>query len=205
MISDILELSIEQFMQDCLQLCEQQYPTIHNRGMREQHIAKALLRRIQSGLQQRGIEAEISQPLELKSLFKITTTDSELWLVAHHFLSANLATRKALIETIDLVVQQPKERGSSYLLLMADHWFDRTKASKELPAWWLDEQPEDWQDYLHSGVRLLPADETLSHQLSQNHYPLLVMDRQLHHPLIHIKHQTRVKRYVVMSGLYQLR
>ncbi|MGF1759533.1 hypothetical protein L4D76_16620 [Photobacterium sagamiensis] len=207
MVSDLLAVSIQQFQDDCLQLCEQHYPTVHNRGMRENHLGKALCRRILATFQQAGLNVELQQSDDDNDLpqpiFSISSDDFTIWIIAHHLLSANLARREALVETIDTVMKKYEPNKSNHLLLVADHWFDRSKASKEIPAWWLGQVPENLDDYRLDGIRLLDTPRTLPKSISER-YSFTEGQLQLHHPLKRSGDKRVVHKYIVLTAYYPI-
>ncbi|RWX53110.1 hypothetical protein [Photobacterium chitinilyticum] len=208
MVSDLLSVSIHQFKADCLQLCEQHYPTVHNRGMRGNHLGKTLCRRILSTLKQADIPAELHQghhddALE-QPIFRIETPSFTLWIIAHHLVSANLARREALVQSVNTACQQIDEEKQHHLLIVSDHWFDRSKASKEIPAWWLGQLPTNTSDYLADGIRLQECAETLPECLQQK-YLLSEGQHQIHHPLKRNGGDKIVHRYILLTAYYQIR
>lgn len=208
MISDLLSVSIQQFKADCLQLCEQHYPTVHNRGMRGDHLGKALCRRIVATLSQADIPARL-QVVEQEGkadqpIFRLETPQFTLWVVAHRLVSANLARRESLVAAVDSVKSACQAHSHPhYLILVADHWFDRSKASKELPAWWLGQLPENIDDYQADGIRLLDSAQSFPETLAQR---LHIMDgtHQIHHPLKRHSDGKTVHRYLLLTAVYPL-
>lgn len=210
MISDLLSVSIQQFKADCLQLCEQHYPTVHNRGMRGDHLGKALCRRIVSTLSQADIEVRVQVLAQANQsdqpIFRLEAPQFTLWVVAHRLVSANLARRESLVAAVDSVKHASPSHARQhphYLLLVADHWFDRSKASKELPAWWLGHLPENISDYQADGIRLLGCDQSLPSRLAQQ-LNLTGGERQIHHPLKRHNGGQTVHRYLLLTALYSL-
>lgn len=241
LVSDYLSTSIQRFQSDCLQLCEQHYPTVHNRGMREIHLGKALCRRIIATLKEAGFSAELIQRQNEEQLsqpvFCIQSDEFAVWVIAHRLLSANLARRQALIKAIvqtrdisqanaDSETHSASEQhtealaGSStaattanlgtqpdthlpqHLVLVADHWFDRSKASKEIPAWWLGQLPENTEAYLKDGVRLLVPETSLPAQLQQ--LGLQPDQHTIHHPLTRDHGSRTVYKYLLLTAHYTL-
>ncbi|OAN11430.1 hypothetical protein A3K86_21035 [Photobacterium jeanii] len=207
MVSDLLTVSIQQFQTDCQQLCEQHYPTVHNRGMRENHLGKALCRRIMSTLTKHDIQAELSQIEDQNNLpqpiFKLSTPEFTVWIVAHRLLSANLARRQALLQAVNSVVEQRDQAQTNHLLMVADHWFDRSKASKEIPAWWLGQLPESQEAYLKDGIRLLESNCSLKQALTDS-YQVNDAHLAIHHPLHRSSDNATLHKYVVLTGHFHL-
>ncbi|MGR5148087.1 hypothetical protein ACQKP8_16265 [Photobacterium alginatilyticum] len=207
LVSDLLSVSIHQFKADCLQLCEQHYPTVHNRGMRGNHLGKTLCRRIMSTLNKADIPAELHQCHQddtfEQPIFRIETAEFNLWIIAHRLVSANLARREALVQSVNTACQQIDENKQHHLLIVSDHWFDRSKASKEIPAWWLGQLPVNVNDYLADGIRLQECANTLPHSL-QHQYLLSGGHHQIHHPLKRNGSDKTVHRYLLLTAYYQL-
>ncbi|KMV30428.1 hypothetical protein [Photobacterium swingsii] len=207
MVSDLLTVSIQQFQADCQQLCEQHYPTVHNRGMRENHLGKALCRRIMTTLLQSDIHADLSQIEDTNNLpqpiFKLQTQSFTIWIVAHRLLSANLARRQALLTAVDSVLTQQNPEQENHLLVVADHWFDRSKASKEIPAWWLGQLPVEIDNYVKDGIRLLSSSTSLKNTL-QDSYAIDDAHLQIHHPLHRTSDHAILHKYIVLTGHFRI-
>lgn len=205
LISELVAVSIEQFQADCLQLCTQHYPTVHNRGMRDRHLGRLMCRRILATLEKKGITATLEQvecdDVMMPPVFLIRTSEATLWVIAHRLQSANLARRSTLFQAIGLTLKQLTDSGDHHLLLLSDHWFDRSKASKQLPSWWLGQMPDNIQGYLQDGIKLLPSELSLSGQL-QTQFELSQGVTQLHHPLKRLHTNTTLHRYAVMTAYY---
>ncbi|WEM44131.1 hypothetical protein PTW35_22850 (plasmid) [Photobacterium sp. DA100] len=207
LISDYLSTSIEQFQQDCSKLCAQHYPTVHNRGMRENHLGKALCRRIMATLEQAEIDAHFSQHKNDEQIsqpvFVIDTTDFIIVVVAHRLLSANKACRQGLMNTIASVKSTLVQGKPTYIVVVADHWFDRSKASKEIPAWWLGRLPDNTDEYASEGVKLLGCTDNVAEQL-RNEYQISHGEYHIHHPLKRETNNKIVHKYLLLSAFIPL-
>ncbi|MDO6706680.1 hypothetical protein [Photobacterium sp. 1_MG-2023] len=205
MFSDFISASIEEFQSDCLQLCSQHYPTVHNRGMRDRHLGRLMCRRILATLEKAGVTANLEQrqteDVVMPPVFRIQTPDVTLWVIAHRLQSANRARRNALLQAVDLTLKQLNRDENNQLLLLTDHWFDRSKASKQLPSWWLGQMPDNIQGYLQDGIKLLPCELSLCDQL-QLQFGLLDGKPSLHHPLKRLNSQQTLHRYAVMTAYF---
>ncbi len=113
-----------------------------------------------SGYTRRTPPSQHDDVLE-QPIFRIETPSFTLWIIAHHLVSANLARREALVQSVNTACQQVDEEKQHHLLIVSDHWFDRSKASKEIPAWWLGHLPTNTSDYLADGIRLQECTNTL--------------------------------------------
>ncbi|MCQ1060505.1 hypothetical protein LRP52_37570 [Photobacterium sp. ZSDE20] len=207
LISDYLSTSIEQFQQDCSKLCAQHYPTVHNRGMRENHLGMALCRRIMATLQQAGLDAHFSQHKNdeqvSQPVFVIDTTEFSIAVIAHRLLSANKACRQGLIKTIADVRTTLAPVKPTYIVVVADHWFDRSKASKEIPAWWLGKLPKNIEEYITDGIKLLSSTNSLAEQLHDGHH-MSHGEYHLHHPLKRETNNKTVLKYLLLSAFIPL-
>lgn len=207
MFSDLLATSVEQFAHDCMLLCAKHYPIIHSRGLQEAHLAKILCRRIQVNCQHAELPV-ILTPLENKPfisqvVYRLQHKHITVWVIAHHFISANKARRQALLNTIDWLHQHREAGGEHYLMIVSDHWFDRSKASKQLPAWWLGHLPEQAQAYTNAGIKLEPCDNSLAASLYQR-FGYTQGQLALHHPFKRVDNQTAVLRYVSLTAIYRI-
>ncbi|MGF1703162.1 hypothetical protein L4D09_22995 [Photobacterium makurazakiensis] len=175
--------------------------------MRENHLGKALCRRIITTLHQAGISSTLQQCQNNDSLsqpiFHIETDDFSVWVVAHSMLSANIARRNSLLTAIVQTQQKTSSVKDQYLVLVADHWFDRSKASKEIPAWWLGQLPSNSQDYLQDGVKLLTPVKSLPEQLEQE-LGFTDGSHHIHHPLKRENDGKTVHKYILLTAHYLL-
>lgn len=205
LVGDYIFSSIERFQLDCLQLCEQHYPTVHNRGMRENHLGKALSRRIIATLNDKGIPALFEQCQSDEQLpqpiFRIHNNELTIWIIAQRLLSANLARRKAFVQTIIDTCQKMDAQQPNYLVVVADHWFDRSKASKEILGWWLGCLPDNIEPYNKDGVRLLMPEHGIQQQFEALGYPLNG-SYKTYHPLKKDGSRT-IHKYILLSAFFE--
>ncbi|WP_434361655.1 hypothetical protein NF212_24695 [Parasalinivibrio latis] len=210
MFDEIISLSLRQFQEDCRQLSEYHYPTVHNRGMRENHLGKALSRRIVATLASKQIDALFSQ-LEDNDpnscpFFKITGEDFVIWLVTHRMLSGNKGCRRAVIEDISMLCEKAREysdRPNQLILTVADHWMDKTSSSRSLPFWWLGHMPIHQADFLSQGIRLNHDDTSLNETLSV--YPELINGKfRTYHPLTRKQDSVPLYKYILMTAQFSL-
>ncbi|WP_064609012.1 hypothetical protein [Photobacterium sp. J15] len=207
MVRDLLSVSINQFQSDCLQLCEHHYPTVHNRGMREYHMGKALCRRIISTMKQADINATLvkspSEENQEQPVFTIETPHFYILVIAHRLDSANLGRREALLQSISAACKQTDTDKPQHLLVISDHWFDRSKASKEIPAWWLGHLPANSDEYIADGIRLQDCAHSLPKSLEQK-CALSGGFHEVHHPLKRHGNGKVVHRYLLLTAYYPL-
>lgn len=175
--------------------------------MRENHLGKALCRRIMATLQQAELDAHFSQ---LKNddqisqpLFVIETSDFAIAVIAHRLLSANKACRAGLVSTIANVKGTLSLSKPTYIVVVADHWFDRSKASKEIPAWWLGQLPTNTSDYAGDGIKLMESADNIASQLDKEHQ-VTSGQYHLHHPLKRESNNKTVHKYLLLSAFIPL-
>ncbi|MGF1725264.1 hypothetical protein [Photobacterium nomapromontoriensis] len=170
--------------------------------MCENHLGKALCRRIVTTLEKTGIHAQLTQhqnsALLPQPVFHIQTNEFTVWVIAHRLLSANLACRQNLVNTIMNTQSMMPDNQPQHLVIVADHWFDRSKASKEIPAWWLGALPDNVLDYQQDGIRLLSPEMSLAEQLSK--LPLTQCQFQIHHPLKRESGSKIVHKYLLLTA-----
>ncbi|PSV88227.1 hypothetical protein CTN03_03785 [Photobacterium angustum] len=188
-------------------LCEQHYPTIHSRGMQEDHLAKALCRRIATDFAQQNTPVKIihidkSQHTS-QVIYCLQHEQSYIWVIAHHFISANKARRDALLSTIEQVQRNFSTNGEHYLMVIADHWFDRSKASKELPAWWLGKLPENHLEYAATGIKLQYSESSFTESVKQR-FHLINGSMSIKHPFVRHDNQSPVLRYIFLTAIYKI-
>ncbi|WP_233217769.1 hypothetical protein [Photobacterium sp. GB-36] len=207
MFSDILATSLEEFAHDCMLLCEQHYPTIHSRGMQEDHLAKTLCRRIAANCAQQNTPVKITHTDQSQhasqAIYCLQHEQSYIWVIAHHFISANKARRDALLSTIEQVQRNFSTHGEHYLMVIADHWFDRSKASKEIPAWWLGELPDNHLEYAATGIKLQPSESSFAESVKQR-FHLTNGSMSLKHPFVRHDNQSPVLRYLFLTAIYKI-
>lgn len=173
--------------------------------MRDRHLGRLMCRRILATLENEGIEASLEQlkndDVMMPPIFRIHTPENTLWVIAHRLQSANMARRSALFQAIALTLKQLNHAENNQLLLLADHWFDRSKASKQLASWWLGQMPANIQGYLQDGIKLIPSELTLGEQL-QSQFGLIEGKSSLLHPLKRLQSQQTLHRYAVMTTYF---
>jgi len=175
--------------------------------MRENHLGKALCRRVLSILKQADFTAELQQYHDddnlAQPIFRIETTGFIIWIIAHRFVSANLACRDALVQSVNKAYQQICQEKPQHFLIVSDHWFDRSRASKEIPAWWLGQLPDNVNDYLADGIRLQAPAKALPESLQQK-YHFSEGVHQVHHPLKRHGSNKIVHKYILLTAYYQM-
>ncbi|MFD2178095.1 hypothetical protein [Veronia pacifica] len=209
MLDDVISQSLEGFKADCRKLCENHYPTIHNRGMRDIHLGKALSRRIVSTLSAGGhyaslVQLETAEHIRLP-IFHINGGQYQLYVIGHRMVSPGAGCRHALITDIQWSLEKLELSSDAdfRLLLVSDHWFDRTMASKTLPSWWLGNMPVDLEAYQSQGIKLQLSDGSLSKDI-EHQCSLDNGNFKLFHPLKRLKDNEVIYKYMLMSASFTL-
>lgn len=216
MVSEIIDISLDLFEQDCQQLKALDYPTIHNKGFLEFHLTKTLSRRIQDACYNANIPANRTQLREDISrdflpIYKInmlntqSNKNADIWIIGEHLISAGNPSREQIFKHLDyffnvLYKEQGEER---YLLLVCDHWFDRNHSSKTLPAWWLGRTPDAIEEYKQAGMHLRASDTSLIDKLKHK-YDLCNGEHRLRHPLHKMNGKTNVLKYMLFTAVYSI-
>ncbi|WP_159064864.1 hypothetical protein [Thaumasiovibrio subtropicus] len=203
MIHQLIEDCLAAFDVDCRLLCEHHYPTVHNRGMKENHLGKALARRLCHQLMKLDINAETqekrSDPAFAHPVYMVSYEGHEIWIVAQQMLSANHHCRETLIEELNLIELQMEHVNQQHILIIADHWFDRSRASKQLPAWWIGELPNNLQAYYNEGIRLQASPDSLRSNL-KHRFGWREINTDLRHPLLKVNTDLPIHRYMLLSA-----
>lgn len=209
MLDELISLSLRDFQSDCVSFCEHHYPTIHNRGMKESHLGRALSRRLIHSYSNLGIDTEFSQLEEGSPLkhpaFRIESPEHQIYLVAHRLISANTACRNALVKDTQRALEHldttcPKEKR---LIIIADHWADRSNASKSIPSWWLGHQPIHKEEYAAQGIRLIDAERSVTADLTQA-CQLTEGKHRIFHPLFRHRDGLPLFKYMLLTATYTI-
>ncbi|MEZ8140381.1 hypothetical protein A1OO_14585 [Enterovibrio norvegicus FF-33] len=209
MLDELISQSLRDFQSDCLNFCEHHYPTIHNRGMNESHLGKALARRIVHSYDKLNIDAFLHQldesPALKQPVFRVDAPDHQIYIVAHRLISANLACRKGIVKdmhwTLDHIdTTSEKEKR---VILVADHWIDRSSASKSVPSWWLGHQPIHQADFAAQGVRLLEAEHSLAGDIELECALTGGLNR-IFHPFHRQRDGLPLYKYLLLTATYPL-
>ncbi|WP_284509785.1 hypothetical protein [Salinivibrio costicola] len=137
-------------------------------------------------------------------MYKLQLDDSAIYILAHRLLSGNNACRDALVRDVAWLlnngITDPSEPGR--VIIVSDHWIDRTNASKAVPSWWLGHQPIHADAYRAQGIRLVSATTSLSDAIS----PLGLTEGRyrIFHPLFRIKDSLPLHKYLLMTATFSL-
>lgn len=209
MLDDLISLNLRNFQSDCLNFSEQNYPTVHNRGIKESHLGKALARRMVNSFEKNNTEASFSlleDPLTLKQpVFVIDSSDFQILILVHRLLSANFESRKGLINDINGTLSHIDNHNNKEirLIIIADHWADRSNASKSIPSWWLGHQPIHQLEYAEQGIKLVDADHFLAEDI-QKSCQLKGGQHRIYHPLHRYKDGLPFFKYMLLTATYHI-
>lgn len=140
-----------------------------------------------------------------QSVFLIDSSEHQIVIVVHRLISANLASRKSLVKdvsgTLDLIDKSSSKEMR--LIIIADHWADKSNASKSMPSWWLGHQPIHQVEYAKQGIKLLEADHFLSDEIEQA-CKLKEGQYRIYHPLHRYKDGLPFFKYMILAAIYSL-
>ena len=207
MLDELIAQSLRNFQSDCLNFSEQNYPTVHNRGIKESHLGRALIRRISHSFEKMDTDVSsciienistLSQPI-----FSIETSKHQILIVVHRLLSANFESRKALIKDVSGTLEFVDKctNKENRLIIIADHWADRSIASKSIPSWWLGHQPIHQIEYAEQGMKLVDANHFLSDDI-ENESQLQGGKYRIYHPLHRYKDGLPFFKYMLLTATY---
>ncbi len=209
MLKDLVIQSIHDFQKDCLKLCENHYPTVHNRGMSEHHLGRAFARRMTSTLDR------FHQPSQFEPIdtvlapdhphhYRIASGLGTVWVITHHLASASSSCKNKLLSDIS---EWQAEYGfaiqpNDLLVLLSDHWISRSKHSRELLDWWMGELPDDINEYSQQGITLYQSKSKLINDLDR-HFQIRPCYLRFGHPLIRSCDQQLVRKYIQLYAILE--
>ncbi|USD66756.1 hypothetical protein [Vibrio sp. SCSIO 43136] len=209
MLKDIVVQGLVDFKSDCHQLCQNFYPTVHNRGMSDHHLGLAFARRMSSKFTEYGHESYFesldwhptpAQPFH----FRVSSDIGTVWVHSHHLISANRGCRKNIL---DHVRQWQQEYGfaiqpNDLLVIIGDHWFSRNKSSRELFSWWNGHLPDALEIYKQQGVILQPSESSLHADLD-NMFNIRPCYVRYSHPIPKPNDDGLVKKYIQLYSIVE--
>ncbi|WP_413111839.1 hypothetical protein [Thaumasiovibrio sp. DFM-14] len=165
---------------------------------------KTLVRRLYQQFTAQGLTVSVSQSALNGSashpVYSITCNNTTIWLVSHQMISANKANRDAMFEQLQRIKPLINGDQHHYILLTADHWFNRSMASKQLPAWWLGELPQNLADYFRQGIKLQQCKSSLAEQLLKQ-FEWTAVTQHIRHPLPHKESNEAARRYMLFTTI----
>ncbi|WED24430.1 hypothetical protein L3Q72_16255 [Vibrio sp. JC009] len=209
MLRDLVIQGIHDLQKDCLKLCENHYPTVHNRGMSEHHLGRAFARRMSSTLDKFGYNNQF-EPIETLRApdhphhYQIASELGTVWVITHHLASASLSCREKLHADIS---EWQAEYGfaiqpNDLLVLLSDHWITRSKQSRELLCWWMGELPDEIDEYSEQGITLYQSKSQLVHELD-THFQIRPCYLRFGHPLVRSVDQQLVRKYIQLYAILE--
>ncbi|MDA0148307.1 hypothetical protein [Vibrio sp. LaRot3] len=210
MLLDTLIQSVNEFQADCMALCENHYPTIHNKGMSEHHLGLAFARRLARTLTEFGHHCDYaaieSYPSgEQPSHYRVSSDIGTVWILTSHLVSAGSSCRRKLFRTVQQWQHEYEFaiQPNDLLLLLTDHWITRSKQSRELIHWWTGQIPDNIEEYGAQGVSLYESDSQLSQSLDE-YFSISPYYVKFTHPLKRSTDQQLVRKYVQLYSVIQL-
>lgn len=209
MLLDIVIQSVNEFQADCLKICEKNYPTIHNQGMKEHHLGMTFTRRLARTLTEFEHDCqyhpiEITPTNELPPHFRISSDIGTVWVITHHMISAGETCRRKLFKAVN---SWKEEYGYAIqpcdlLILVNDHWISRATKSRELIHWWMGELPDDIEQYSAQGITLFESESQFA-QTIESQFGISPCYSKYGHPLKNSKQQQLVRKYIQLFAVLQ--
>lgn len=210
MLLDLVIQSVNEFQADCLKFCERHYPTIHNQGMTEHHLALAFTRRLARTLTEFGHNTHhcainlIADMSDEPNSYRVTSDMGTVWIISHHLVSAGKASQEKLVKSIAAWQQEYgfAIQPNDLLLIVSDHWITRSTHSRGLLYWWTGQLPDQLDEYIAQGITLFESSSQLS-TLLENHYQISPCFVKYLHPLKHSRDQSLVRKYIQLFAVMQ--
>ncbi|MDV7103488.1 hypothetical protein R3X26_03620 [Vibrio sp. TH_r3] len=209
MQKDLVIRAIHDFQNDCLKLCEQHYPTVHNRGMSEHHLGRAFARRLASTLETFNLPSQFEPIDTMRNSdhphhYRIASSEGTVWVLTHHLASASSICKEHLLSDIS---EWQAEYGfaiqpNDLLVLLGDHWISRSKKSRELIDWWMGEIPDDFSEYIAQGITLYKSDSKLVNELDCR-FHIRPCYLRFGHPLVRSQDQQLVRKYIQLYAILE--
>ncbi|SDH00283.1 hypothetical protein SAMN04488136_10667 [Vibrio xiamenensis] len=211
MLLDVLIQSVNEFQADCMKLCEKHYPTIHNKGMSEQHLGIAFARRLSRTLNEFGHQCEyqfieiLTSNADNPHHFRVSSDIGTVWILTGHLVNANATYRNKLLKAVAAWQNEYSFaiQPNDLLLLLSDHWITRSKQSRELLHWWTGRLPDEIDEYNAQGISLYESDSHLSNTLEAQ-FGLCPYYVKFTHPLKRSNNQQLVRKYIQLYSVVQL-
>ncbi|MDP5252900.1 MULTISPECIES: hypothetical protein [unclassified Vibrio] len=209
MLLDFVTQSVRDFQRDCLVICQNHYPAVHNKGINQHHLAKAFSRRMKHTLDNFQLPCQIA-PLETSHnsdtphQYRVTCSLGTVWIIAHHMVSGGGHYREKLIGEIHQWQAQYQYaiQPNDLLFLISDHWINRGRTSREMIHWWLNRLPDNLSDYQQQGVHLIESSTGFDWQLNTR-FGISPCYVKIGHPLQSKQKQQPVYKYLQMYKVLQ--
>ena len=201
--------NIDDFQADCLLLSEKNYPTIHNQGMTEHHLALTFTRRMCDSLKSQGYNPKYNSVSTIKSPnqphhYKISSEEGSIWVFSNHMLNGGTVCRNTLLNEIEKwrVEYDYAISENDLLVLISDHLFTRSQQSRELLYWWMGALPENISDYKQQGITLHPSDATFVQSLEST-FSIIPQVLRYEHPLQRLSDKKPSRKYIQFFAILQ--
>ncbi|WP_232312706.1 hypothetical protein [Enterovibrio coralii] len=177
--------------------------------MKDSHLGKALSRRIVHSFDNLDVQTQFHQMEETSStkqpIYRIETKDHLVFVLAHRMISASSACRKGLVRDIKQLIEglDIDRTKEVRLIIVADHWIDRSSASKSIPSWWLGHQPIHIDEYISQGIKLVAAEQHLAHDI-ETECQLEKGRHRLFNPLHRQRDGLPLYKYLLLTATYPL-
>ncbi|MBL4829958.1 MAG: hypothetical protein JKY55_08765 [Aliivibrio sp.] len=178
--------------------------------MLETHLGTAITRRLCSTLAASSIQHSLAPFIEASQcqdhpIYRIVLANSSIWVITRRMVSANYSCRNSVIKQLKNLVSEFSVCFSSndLILVVADHWYDRSKASKELYDWWVGDIPDNVEEYRKDGINLIKASTHLIDELKQLNL-FGINQVSVTHPLSRLNDNQKVKKYSLYYCLLTL-
>ncbi|MDD1779733.1 hypothetical protein LRP49_00865 [Enterovibrio sp. ZSDZ35] len=172
-------------------------------------MGKALSRRIVHSFDNLNILTNFSQLEEASSykqpIYCIESDNHQVFVLAHRMISASSACRKGLVRDIKHVLEEVSidRTKDARLIIVADHWVDRSSASKSIPSWWLGHQPIHIDEYISQGIRLVLAEQDLATDI-ESECSLEKGLHRLYNPLHRQRDGLPLYKYLLLTATYPI-
>lgn len=210
MLLDVLIQSVNEFQTDCIKLCQEHFPTIHDKGMSQHHLSLAFSQRLSHTLTEFGHDCEyvaldFNTNLHPIHYYRVTSDVGTIWVLTSHLATGGNMCRKRFIHAINHWQEEYSFaiQPNDLLLLIGDHWFSRNKLSRELLHWWTGQLPDDVEQYKVQGVKLSEGSTLLSNLL-EDCFSLSPYFVKCTHPLQRSLDKMAVRKYVQLYCIAQL-
>ncbi|GEA52243.1 hypothetical protein VIN01S_30470 [Vibrio inusitatus NBRC 102082] len=210
MLKDIVIQALKAVQNDCLSLSKQHYPTVHNRGISNNHLTSLVERRLEIIATQ--FETSISsQPIELEANDiektvhrRITLSYGTVWLFPYSIKTANRVFKEQLSNTLSLWREEYAYaiQPNDCVVLVCDHWLNRINTSQQLLDWWHNQLPDNFSEYVQQGILLVPSSAPKLDEIMQP-LNLLPCYKAHAHPLKKEENASSVKRYVQLYAIFE--
>ncbi|CAM2897358.1 hypothetical protein [Vibrio rarus] len=211
MLKDIVVQTLKAVQNDCLSLSQHHYPTVHNRGMNNNHLTAMVERRLLKvakefalSAETNGVEIEKKDNIANTVYRRITLHHGSVWLFPYSIKTANKVFKSHLVQMLSVwraeyaYAIQPND----CVVLVCDHWLNRISTSQQLLHWWHNQLPENNSEYEQQAIFLehSPAPRLDDVMKALNLSPCY----KTHvHPLKKQEDGSLVKRYVHLYAIFE--